>query len=49
MPETKLTLTADRPFTFFNYNGFNPEVADGVDRQVYPVPGVYTFGINIKI
>ncbi len=49
MPETKLTLTADRPFTFFKYNGFNPEVANGVDRQVYPVPGVYTFGVNIKI
>ncbi len=49
MPEIRLTLTADRPFTFFNYNGFNPEVADGVDRQTYPVPGVYTFGINIKI
>ncbi|HMR16862.1 MAG TPA: SusC/RagA family TonB-linked outer membrane protein, partial [Mariniflexile sp.] len=49
MPETRLTLTADRPFTFFNYNGFNPEVSDGVDRQTYPVPGVYTFGVNIKI
>ncbi|WP_308992563.1 TonB-dependent receptor [Mariniflexile litorale] len=49
MPETRLTLTADRPFTFFNYNGFNPEVSDGIDRQTYPVPGVYTFGVNIKI
>lgn len=49
MPETRFTLTADRPFTFFNYNGFNPEVSDGVDRQTYPVPGVYTFGVNIKI
>jgi TonB-linked SusC/RagA family outer membrane protein len=49
MPEIRLTLTADRPFTFFDYNGFNPEVADGVDRQTYPVPGVYTFGVNIKI
>lgn len=49
MPETRFTLTADRPFTFFNYNGFNPEVSDGIDRQTYPVPGVYTFGVNIKI
>ncbi len=48
-PETKLTLTADRPFTFFKYNGFNPEVADGIDRQTYPVPAVYTIGVNIKI
>lgn len=49
MPEMRFTLTADRPFTFFNYNGFNPEVSDGVDRQTYPVPGVYRVGVNIKI
>lgn len=49
MPETRLTFTAERPFTFFKYNGFDPEVQDGVDRQTYPVPAVYTMGINIKI
>src|SRR5690606_4454674 len=49
MPETRITFTADRPFTSFKYNGFNPEVANGVDREVYPVPAVYTVGINIKI
>ena len=49
MPETKFTITADKPFTFFNYNGFDPEVPNGVDRQTYPIPGVYTFGVNIKI
>ncbi|OBX26899.1 TonB-linked SusC/RagA family outer membrane protein [Gelidibacter algens] len=48
-PETKITFTADRPFTFFKYNGFNPEVSDGIDRQTYPIPAVYTVGINIKI
>ena len=48
MPDTKLTLTAERPFTFFDYNGFNPEVPDGVDRQTYPVPAVYTLGVNVK-
>lgn len=49
MPETKITFTADRPLTSFKYNGFNPEVSDGIDRQTYPVPAVYTVGINIKI
>jgi len=49
MPETKITFTADRPFTSFDYNGFSPEVQDGVDRQTYPVPAVYTVGVNIKI
>lgn len=49
MPETRLTFTAERPFTFFKYNGFDPEVEDGIDRQTYPIPAVYTMGINIKI
>ncbi|MBF8148605.1 TonB-dependent receptor [Winogradskyella sp. F6397] len=49
MPEVRLYCTAERPITIFNYNGFNPEVNDGVDRETYPVPAVYTFGVNIKI
>lgn len=49
MPDIRLSLTAEKPFTFFNYNGFNPEVANGIDTQTYPVPAVYTFGVNIKI
>jgi len=48
-PQTRVTLTADRPLTIFNYNGFNPEVANGIDRQVYPIPGIYTIGLNIKL
>lgn len=48
MPEARISLTADRPLTLFKYNGFNPEVADGVDRQTYPVPAVYTVGLNVK-
>jgi TonB-dependent starch-binding outer membrane protein SusC len=31
MPETRVSFTAERPLTFFKYNGFNPEVADGID------------------
>jgi TonB-linked SusC/RagA family outer membrane protein len=49
MPEVRFTLTAERPVTIFNYNGFNPEVASGIDRQTYPVPAIYTMGVNIKI
>jgi TonB-dependent starch-binding outer membrane protein SusC len=48
MPETRVTLTADRPLTVFNYNGFNPEVANGFDNQTYPIPAVYTIGLNVK-
>lgn len=49
MPETTISFTADRPLTVFQYNGFNPEVEDGVDRQTYPIPAVYTVGLNIKL
>ncbi|MGD1891991.1 MAG: hypothetical protein ACFB15_15570 [Cyclobacteriaceae bacterium] len=49
LPKTRLTLTAERPLTVFNYNGFNPEVDDGIDRQVYPIPAVYTIGLNITL
>lgn len=49
IPEVRISLTAERPFTFFKYNGFNPEVADGIDTQTYPIPAVYTFGVSIKI
>jgi len=48
VPETKISLTADRPLTVFKYNGFNPEVANGIDTQMYPIPSVYTIGLNIK-
>ncbi|MCP9198482.1 TonB-dependent receptor [Gramella sp. GC03-9] len=49
LPTTRLYFTAERPFTFFDYNGFNPEVPNGVDRQTYPIPAIYTIGLNIKI
>ncbi len=48
LPEATVTLTAERPVTVFNYNGFNPEVADGIDSQTYPIPAVYTVGLNVK-
>lgn len=48
LPVFRIYLTAERPLTVFKYHGFNPEVADGIDRQTYPIPGVYTVGLNIK-
>jgi TonB-linked SusC/RagA family outer membrane protein len=47
-PETRIYLTAERPLTVFKYNGFTPEVANGVDNQTYPVAAVYTVGLNVK-
>ncbi len=48
LPESRITLTADKPLTVFKYNGFSPEVANGIDTQMYPIPGVYTIGLNVK-
>lgn len=48
LPLTRLYFTAERPFSFFDYNGFTPEVENGVDRQTYPVPSIYTVGVNVK-
>jgi hypothetical protein len=48
VPQTQVIFTAERPLTIFKYNGFNPEVADGIDRQTYPIPAVYTLGLNVK-
>jgi TonB-linked SusC/RagA family outer membrane protein len=48
IPESKIILTAERPLTVFKYNGFNPEVANGIDTQTYPVPAVYTVGLSVK-
>jgi hypothetical protein len=47
LPEAKITLTADRPLTLFRYNGFNPEVAYGIDTQTYPTPASYMVGLNL--
>lgn len=49
IPHTRIYVTAEKPLTVFDYNGFNPEVADGVDNQTYPIPAIYTLGVNIKI
>jgi TonB-dependent starch-binding outer membrane protein SusC len=47
-PVTRIAFTADRPLTVFSYNGFSPEVANGIDSQTYPVPATYTVSLNVR-
>lgn len=47
-PVTRISFTADRPLSFFKYNGFTPEIANGWDTQTYPLPATYTIGLNVK-
>lgn len=49
----RLYLSAQRPFSFFKYNGFTPEIGGspieaGIDNSVYPMQSVYTFGVNLN-
>lgn len=49
----RISFTAQRPFTFFRYNGFTPEVsgspiAGGVDTSTYPMQGIYTLGLKLS-
>ncbi len=48
IPAIRISMTAARPLTLFKYNGFNPEIANGIDTQTYPIPAVYTFGLNVS-
>ncbi len=35
------------PFIITDYSGQDPENFDGIDRNFYPRPTVYTFGVNV--
>ncbi|MGJ3234025.1 SusC/RagA family TonB-linked outer membrane protein [Marivirga sp.] len=48
IPDITVYLTAERPLTVFDYNGFNPEVANGIDRQNFPISAVYSAGLRMK-
>jgi hypothetical protein len=48
-------VTAENPFTFTKYNGYNPEVSvesnpltPGIDYGSYPVAKNYLIGVNLK-
>ncbi len=52
IPRLRIYLSAQRPFTFFTYNGFTPEVggtpiASGIDNSVYPMQAIYTAGLKL--
>lgn len=44
-------LAAQRPFTYFAYNGFTTEIggspiASGIDASTYPMQAIYTLGVK---
>lgn len=49
----RVFLNAQNPFTFKNSTGFSPEIGGsatsfGVDNGTYPVPAIYTLGVNLN-
>jgi TonB-linked SusC/RagA family outer membrane protein len=51
IPKLRIYISAQRPYTFFTYNGFTPEIGGspintGIDNSVYPLQAVYTLGIK---
>ena len=53
MKGLRVYVSAQRPFTYFTYKGFTPEVSgspieSGIDRSVYPMQAVYAFGLKAQ-
>ncbi|HEX2394332.1 MAG TPA: TonB-dependent receptor [Bacteroidales bacterium] len=51
IPQLRIYISAQRPFTFFTYKGFTPEIggtpiSSGVDNSVYPMQAIYTIGLK---
>lgn len=49
----RIFLNAQNPWTFTNSTGFTPEIGGsatsfGVDGGTYPVPAIYTLGVNLN-
>ena len=49
----RIYLSAQRPFTYFTYRGFTPEVggspiSSGIDNSVYPMQAVYSVGLKLN-
>ncbi len=52
-PKIRIYVSAERPLTLTNYKGFTPEIGGsdpndmGIDNNaVYPMQGIYTFGVK---
>ena len=43
----RLTFSVSNIATITGYSGLDPELTDGLDREVYPRPRTYTLGVNL--
>lgn len=53
IPKLRIYVSAQRPYTFFVYKGFTPEIggtpiSSGIDNSVYPMQSIYTLGLKMN-
>jgi iron complex outermembrane receptor protein len=46
--EASVRATVQNAFFITNYNGQDPEVAGGIDNNIYPRPRTFLVGLNVK-
>lgn len=44
----RLSATVQNPFVITKYDGLDPEMSDGVDKNIYPRPTTYMVGLNLQ-
>lgn len=44
----KLTLAAQNILVITNYDGLDPEISGGIDKNLYPRPITFTLGLNVN-
>jgi iron complex outermembrane receptor protein len=44
----RVSLGVDNAFVITNYTGLDPEVAGGIDNNIYPRPRTFIFGVSLN-
>jgi iron complex outermembrane receptor protein len=44
----RVYATVQNPFVITNYDGLDPEINNGIDRNVYPRPRTFLFGVSVE-
>jgi len=44
----RIYATVQNPLVITEYEGLDPELPDGIDRNIYPRPRTVLFGVNVE-
>ena len=47
MDSVRLYMQGENVFTLTGYSGLDPEL-EGISSAIYPIPRIFTFGLNVK-